>query len=129
MSQDEVTAGPPQIRKIPHGIIERLAAYNFDPRRLGALIAGLTHAVHSYDVEYDQGDVVAVYYDDIIDLIWCAQALLEDATALHVHTDGGRHTTEHEHAYGYIQHSHAMRAVCSIPECEGYPTHNIHPGP
>lgn len=37
--------------------------------------------------------------------------------------------TTHTHAWGSTPHGHFMRAVCSERECEGYPTHNIHPKP
>ena len=35
----------------------------------------------------------------------------------------------HTHAWANEPHTHAMRAVCRRPECEGCPTHNIHPAP
>lgn len=34
----------------------------------------------------------------------------------------------HTHAWGSVPHTHMARAICHRPECEGCPTHNIHPG-
>lgn len=35
---------------------------------------------------------------------------------------------KHAHAHGHILHAHLLRAICHRIECEGYPTHDIHPG-
>lgn len=42
------------------------------------------------------------------------------------HTHGNR---SHTHAHADIPHGHMLRAICQRPECESYPTHDIHPGP
>lgn len=35
--------------------------------------------------------------------------------------------SSHDHAHSVIPHTHILRAVCTLPECEDFPTHNIHP--
>lgn len=35
----------------------------------------------------------------------------------------------HDHAHGFVPHSHPVRMVCRFPECEEFPTHNIHEVP
>ncbi len=47
----------------------------------------------------------------------------------HVHHPGRMTEIVHTHAWASEPHTHAMRAVCRRPECEGCPTHNIHPAP
>jgi activating signal cointegrator 1 len=37
--------------------------------------------------------------------------------------------TYHRHAFAAEQHGHLLRAVCLLPQCEGFPTHNIHADP
>lgn len=41
----------------------------------------------------------------------------------------GRWGYSHTHAHGSVMHSHSMQAICTRPECDGMPTHNIHPKP
>lgn len=47
----------------------------------------------------------------------------------HVHHPGRMTEIVHTHAWATEAHTHAMRALCRRPECEGCPTHNIHPAP
>lgn len=42
------------------------------------------------------------------------------------HSHGKR---AHAHAHADVPHSHMLRAICHRPECEPYPTHDIHRGP
>lgn len=36
---------------------------------------------------------------------------------------------KHAHAHADEPHAHLLRAICQRPECEPYPTHDIHRGP
>lgn len=42
------------------------------------------------------------------------------------HTNGVR-VVVHRHPWGWLRHSHMLRAICLKPECVGFPTHDIHP--
>jgi hypothetical protein len=41
---------------------------------------------------------------------------------LHLH---GRRS--HQHPHSEVPHQHLLRAICGMPECRGFPTHDIHP--
>jgi len=82
MSNSEVQMHIPSPRPEPITLKERLARFNYTPEGANALVSWYQDLCSSSDLEYDQGDVVSVDYDQLYDLILIAEAALEQCRSM-----------------------------------------------